>query len=180
MTDTLPTSGPNTNLSGSIKPRRVGGWLIMLILILLIVGPTELVISTYLAQLSAVRQQPTLSNLVIWSNIQLAVWFSVAVQIAIMVGIGVILLRFLKRSTVRVAILMIWVIGPLWNVVTSLVLRFAVGVEVSPYVPSTLCAFLFSSLCTLYLLRSKRVRSTYPDTHDDLRSIAAKFEYCRI
>ena len=137
------------------------GWIPLLILMLVVLGPAELVVGTLLDQSAAEKMNPQVIQMATWTQIKTTVWVLVSIQITIMVATALTLFLARTWSAVKYAIAALWVVGPFWNVASSLIINTAFGLSTYADIFSTGVAFIFASAWTTYLLRSQKVRDFY-------------------
>jgi Protein of unknown function (DUF2569) len=150
--------------------RGVGGWLAFLVISLVALGPLRTLVSTYLEMSATEQANPLLANMAAWGTVKIISWVMTLLQIAMMIFAGVRLNSVFRRSTVRIAIGVLWVAGPVWNFLALLVIAVSLGVEVSRagadvWMPIGQSA-VYALVWTLYLLMSSRVRNTYFDDEE--------------
>jgi hypothetical protein len=153
-------------------PEGVGGWLALLTLGLLALGPLTGVGRTYADFMSAESNFPALTVSDEWLNLKVATWLVVLCTAVISVYAGWGLAHGRTWSVVRRAQVALWIIGPLAVVVQILAVPLVVlgstsaldgSIEESfagPFVMSVIYAFVWWA----YLGISKRVRATYAET----------------
>src|SRR6185437_1168921 len=96
-------------------------------------------------------------------------------QIAMMIFTGWRLNRVFRRSTVKLAMIMLWVVGPIWNILTLVAIGITAGGN--PFAdPATLMAIApsaaYALVWTLYLNFSQRVANTYDEEGPEVQAEA--------
>jgi hypothetical protein len=146
-------------------PSGVGGWLQLLVGVLLFIGPL-LGFGHIASEISsAERQYPAVVSLPQWGTFKLAIWsvfFAVAV-LSVYGGWG--LGTGKDWSVVKRAKIVLWLVGPFGNFVIGVIVPI-VTLGFMPAIDSELLAALIMSVIatviwTTYLSKSKRVRNTY-------------------
>ncbi|HEX5183543.1 MAG TPA: DUF2569 family protein [Allosphingosinicella sp.] len=158
--------------------RGVGGWLAFLVISLMALGPVVGIASTF-GDLSQVEQaNPLLAASAGWGIVKTVLWILTLIQVAMMVFTGWRLNRDYRRSTVKFAIVMLWVMGPVWSVVTLAAIALLMNSNpiATASSPLTLARPVIWALAwTLYLVMSRRVANTYdeegPEADGDLANV---------
>jgi hypothetical protein len=140
----------------------IGGWLWFLIASLIALGPILTVVTTALELSNAETLYPTITGSSLWQTAQIIAWCSVAVYCLISIYAGVRLLRKHVPSSVAIAILCLWLAGPLLSLAGLYALAEAGGEPNAADVGAAVGRpLVWATLWTLYLIFSKRVRQTY-------------------
>ncbi len=162
------TETKNVRLSTSKKtdPAGIGGWLRVLIVLLVLVWP--LVGATFQSAFfnHELLVDPALANDPAWNRSWRFIWLLFAVQTALSISAGLALLKCLRPIAVRYAKAVIWINGPgfwwvgilitLWN--QGLLDALSAALLGIPYLLGSL---VFPLIWTTYLRYSKRVKNTY-------------------
>ncbi len=141
-----PEASSNPELKG------IGGWLQFLIIALIFLGPLLTGVLAYVDLQSARDADPSITPEA-WKLILISVWSFVVLYSALSIGTGLLLQKRFKRSTIPIAIGLIWLLGPIIN--------FGVAIIADEFDGSEGRSIIFSVVWTVYLLRSKRVKNTY-------------------
>ncbi|MCL4844907.1 MAG: DUF2569 family protein [Acidobacteria bacterium] len=155
---------PNARAAPATEPAGVGGWLLLLTLGLVFLGPLLGAGRINADFMAAESQFPNLKTVDAWATLKQATWLVYLPISCLSVYAGYGLLKRRNRSVVRRAQLALWVIGPLATVVIGLVLpRAIVGdADAGPeFIGGLIASALVASVWTAYLSRSKRVNATY-------------------
>ena len=144
----------------------VSGWLGLLVVGLMILGPLM-----GLGQLSnefheAVEQFPQLANNPQWQNYKQVSWLIFTTSAAISFAAGYRLWKIHFPESVRFAILALWLAGPLGNslyVIAAITIfgNNAGGGAIAQMIGGTISSLIAAGVWTAYLMRSARVRNTY-------------------
>jgi hypothetical protein len=149
----------NSHISG------VGGWLGLLIIGLMILGPILGFGRLYGEFRSVDDQFPQFARSPQWQDYKNLSWFIFLVCGAISFISGYRLWKNHVPQSVHFAIVALWVVGPLGNVASMLVARGLFGHHaanaLSEIASGLISSCLVAAIWTAYLLRSMRVRSTY-------------------
>lgn len=148
----------------------VGGWLLLLILGLMFLGPIMGAGRINSDFMSAESQYPNLKQVAAWGTYKSATWLAYLVVCSLSFYAGLGLAKGRDTSVVKRAKILLWVIGPGASLFMGLVLPVvifgrtesdpsAVGAFIGAFVASVLGAVIW----TAYLSKSKRVRATYGD-----------------
>ncbi|HEY1605475.1 MAG TPA: DUF2569 family protein [Allosphingosinicella sp.] len=141
----------------------VRGWLAFLCISLMALGPLANLAITFADLGEAQRANPLLAASPEWTTMKIVVWTITLVQVAMMIYTGWRLNHVFRRSTVKFTIVMLWVIGPVWGLLTVAVIGFLAGGN--PFDSSTLFELArpaaWALAWTLYLIMSRRVANTY-------------------
>jgi hypothetical protein len=173
---TVRQSARNASIEGG--PVGVGGWLALLVLGLVVLGPLFNAARINGDLLDAERQYPQLSTMPAWLGYKSGTWITYFAITALSVWAGVGLYRQRGWSAVRRAKIILWIIGPAASIVLGVLLpivcfgRSAAGE--AEFVGSLIASVLVASIWTAYLARSKRVRNTYPRESDSPSPLSAR------
>jgi len=153
----------------TIGPSGVGGWLMLLVATLTVLGPllgaarigANLAVSEF--------QYPDLVTLDAWPTYKTATWSTFVLFALISLSGGMGLARDRDWSAVVRAQIILWIIGPLSTLVMGVVIPAIVFDEYDFGDPEILGAIIGSligtsigaGIWTAYLAKSKRVRNTY-------------------
>jgi hypothetical protein len=151
---------------GSLYATGVGGWLLILVIGLVALGPLYGLSALMGAIEDAESNAPRLLTLSYWGNFKLTIWSAYCVFAAISISAGYRLWKNHEPQTVRFAIYAVWIIGPLSELVMGLLLpvlfapiRFA---DLAPEIlGSVLGSAIYAGVWTAYLKRSQRVKNTF-------------------
>jgi hypothetical protein len=142
----------------------VGGWLATFIVILAVISPIRLLVSTWIDLYGDPGTAAAFEG--DWPAIQACEWTIAAVAVAISWFLAWRLIRVHAWSSVRLTIAGIWTLAfgiQLADLIgVSLIGGFPLGDMMQAVVPSLLQPVVFSTVWTTYLLRSRRVANTYP------------------
>lgn len=142
----------------------VGGWLLFLICGLIFLGPLMGAGRINGEIITAESTYPKIIALESWRTFKSATWGSFLIFCCISFYCGYSLLKRRDQQVVRQAKILLWVIGPTSNLVMGIILPLAVfgKMEFDPQIFSAIIASsVMATIWTLYLSKSKRVKSTY-------------------
>ena len=152
-----------------IKPYGVGGWLALLVIGMIIIGPIMGAENIYLAITMAERHNPLIVSLPQWTTYKNVTWGAFLVVIALNFYGGVGLVCGRNRSVVTRAKMILWITGPLASIVMVVIIPFIVFGKTpaidSKIVRAVIVSFILAGFWTIYLSVSRRVRNTYGDSH---------------
>ncbi|HRK36785.1 MAG TPA: DUF2569 family protein [Burkholderiaceae bacterium] len=165
------TPEQSTETSNQIKPKiksgpsGVGGWLLLLVIGMLALGPLLGAGRINADFMMAERQYPNLGSLAEWITFKRTTWWAFAVVAAISMYGGWDLVSSRDWSVVNRAKVILWLTGPIASIVLAIVIPLAVFGKTEASDPQFIGAFIASviaaSIWTAYLSKSKRVRNTY-------------------
>lgn len=143
----------------------VEGWLFFLAISLVALGPLVTVAQTTLEFSNLERLYPDTGGTTRWNAAFIAGWVATVAYCAISIFAGWCLFRRHVPSTVWIVIACIWLMGPALAVIGLLVAQDvsgsgATGANAGASLGRPL---VYSTIWTIYLLRSKRVRNTFRD-----------------
>jgi len=141
--------------------RGVGGWLGFLIASLLVLSP---LFSLGFALLDDTADlYPELAQHPAWQSLTILSWTLVGISIAISFFAGWRLNFRHTASSVNIAIVSLWLIGPVRYLVEWVLLNSVVGIAIGlqAYLADIVRSLIWTVLWTAYLLRSRRVKNTY-------------------
>jgi hypothetical protein len=153
----LPSSAPG-------HPVGVRGWLLFLVLILMWLWPLVSAGRINSDIMAAESQLPELKANAAWHAFRFATWWTLLAFSCLSFYAGLALARGRSRSAVSKAVLVLWVLGPVAMVVMELLIPLLTlgSVNSAKYLVGRLTASIaWPVLWTLYLLKSRRVRTTY-------------------
>lgn len=168
------TKLPYRPIGGAPVPKGVGGWLALLVFGMAVLMP--------LAQLGSISSllgaeallQPRLGS--VWPTYRAALLTIITVRIAVCLLVAWLLVFRKRASTPRLAIIGIWIALGLLNVLSLMAGLLSPG----PYpldaaISRMIWPVIICTIATLYLLKSKRVATTYPKSAEG-SALAAVFE----
>jgi hypothetical protein len=115
-------------------------------------------------------QFPQLANSAKWQNYMLVSWLIVTAAVAICFVAGYRLWKIHFPETVRFAIFVLWIAGPLGNILNIISAIVIFGSNAgsgffTQMVAGTISSAIGAGIWTAYLMRSVRVRNTYKLQH---------------
>ena len=152
------------NAQGADGPAGVGGWLLLLVVGLMFLGPLMGAGRLNSDFMSAESQYPNLKTLETWSTFKSATWWSYLVVACLSFYAGLGLAKGRDHSVVRKAKVLLWVVGPTASVVMGLFIPlFVFGrLDSNPeLIGGLIASVLVAAIWTAYLSKSKRVAATY-------------------
>lgn len=159
---------PNAGTAPATKDAGVGGWLLLLILGLVFLGPLLGAGRINSDFMEVESQFPNVKAVDSWATLKLATWLLFIPVAGLSVYAGYGLLKRRDRSVVRRAQIFLWIIGPLQTLVVGGLLPIAILGEVTAdpqfigsFIGSFVASVIGASLWTAYLFRSERVKATY-------------------
>lgn len=151
---------------GNVGPSGVGGWLLVLVTLLLVIGPLQSL--GVIAQLTAFDLERAYGhdqNLWWLDLARLAIFALFIAAITLSIHAGYSLAKKRNPSVVRRAKIIIWILGPvglLFFAIFGTLLTGSALIFFSPEVIGKIVGSLISAaLWTAYLSKSKRVNATY-------------------
>jgi hypothetical protein len=146
-------------------PSGVGGWLLLLVAGLLVLGPLVGAGRISADIMNAEDQYPVLKSMPQWSNFKSATWWIYLAIVAVSVHGGWGLTRGRDWSVVRRAKIVLWLVGPVASLVMAVIVPLATLGTASAgdarFVGGLLASIIAAGIWTAYLSKSKRVRNTY-------------------
>ena len=160
--DAPEPSAPDTE-SAQREPAGVGGWLALLVFVLLFLKPIRDLWQVYRNVSAAVADMPVLATMSVWKIYVTATWVAVAAFAALSIYGGWGLAKGKDWRVVRRAIAVLWFSGPVSFIVGLLVAAACFGgFDVSAeFVRRLVISAAGAAIWTAYLLKSVRVRNTY-------------------
>jgi uncharacterized protein DUF2569 len=140
----------------------VAGWLGLLVASLIVLGPVLSIVTTALSLADTERLYPGVQYSPLWKDAQIITWTSVGAYCFVSIYAGVRLLRKHVPSSVGIAIICLWLAGPLLAIAGLIALNQA-GADTDAADAGAALGrpIVWATLWTLYLVFSKRVRTTY-------------------
>jgi len=152
-------------------PSGIGGWLLLLIVLLTVVGPIFGWMKMGGEFLIAEDAQPWLEYSTEWKRYKNASWlvFTISASVSVLAGLGLALER--RTAAVTRAIVAMWVIGPGGNLLLALALPLLIFRSLDFFDESAgfrifgilVASVIIAAAWTVYLTQSKRVANTYID-----------------
>lgn len=144
----------------------VGGWLLLLVIGLAILGPLSGLGRTVREFEEVEKNYPGLLESSRYLQFKQISWWIVAATSAISISAGIRLWKVFDWSSVRFGILSLWVVGPgggLGSIIAAFSFFGSEGVAKAapPLLQQLFIPVLGAGVWSLYLLRSTRVRNTY-------------------
>ena len=141
-----------------------GGWLLFLTICLIFFGPLINLSQITSAFETIESQYSDISLMEQWTEYKSATWATFFVTSSLSIHAGYELISKRSKLAIKRAITVIWLIGPLAGIIFGAILPMLAFGEINIDSDSSLSIFisiLFSSFWTLYLNKSKRVKSIY-------------------
>lgn len=145
-------------------PSGVGGWLLLLVTGLIVLGPLMGAARINAEFSSADALYPSLVSVSEWGAYKSVSWWSFLAMSCLSLYAGIGLLRGRSRVVVKRAKILLWVVGPVSYVVMGVIIPWLVldSLTVSSQLfGGFMASFIITLIWTLYLSRSKRVKATY-------------------
>lgn len=151
------------------EPAGVGGWLLLLVMLMLVVSPLLSVALTAEGFWSVEERYPALMSVPEYSILKAATWWIMLPCVAALAYGGWGLARGRSRSVVKRAKIILWLVGPVATVAIGIVVRLTVTDNtyarhpefVAQLIGHLLASTIIAVIWTAYLSKSKRVRNTY-------------------
>ena len=144
--------------------RGVAGWLAFLCIIFLILSPARTLILTWVELARTEREVPGVAELPIWGTIKLYSLTFAVIAAGLSIYTGWRLNQVHRPSSVRLAMAMLWLLGPLLVLLDTAIASAAFGV---PFAMDEqgwgdlARGVVGASIWTAYLALSRRVKNTY-------------------
>lgn len=142
----------------------VGGWLVLLIVGLTILGPLvgfgRMIDEIEMAE----KQFPSLLSNAAWHQYKQISWNVFVVTVAISISAGYRLWKIHVKESVSFAIIALWLAGPIGNIAQIIIIGISFGLNtntINKAIPSFIASVIPAGLWTAYLLCSVRVKNTY-------------------
>lgn len=144
-------------------PTGVGGWLLLLVARMMVLGPLLGAGGAYLEFWRAEYQFPALASFDEWRTFKIAFMCGALAVASFTVYGGWGLARGSDRSVVKRAIIILWMTGPAAVLILGVALWRFFGESPldEEFILLLIAAIFDAAIWTAYLLRSKRVRNTY-------------------
>ena len=153
-----PSSTEKNSLSG------VGGWLLLLTLQLMILGPLLDAGRINFSFISMENEFPNLKTIPNWSIYKNWVWFVMGLKFLIGFYAGLKLIKDRNPSAINQVKVIIWITGPVAGLILGVFLpeiifgSVQIGSEfIGPFLSLTITCIVW----TIYLSKSNRVKATY-------------------
>jgi hypothetical protein len=160
----ISNNGSSTKFSESVGPTGVGGWLLLLIVGMMVLGPIIGAWKVYAGIALAEKFYLEVTLLEGWATYKLALWFVFLISVVLSVFGGWRLKNSDEWDAVRQAKVILWLAGPAANFVMGVLLPLIMfnssaisNQAIGGFIGSCIGVFIW----TLYLSKSVRVRNTY-------------------
>lgn len=146
-------------------PRGVGGWLLLLVVGMMILGPLLGAGRINAEIMMAEKQYPDITSLEEWKTYKTVTWwiFFAVASISFYGGLG--LSRGNDRAAVTRAKIILWITGPGASLALGILVPIMVFGESNAgdgqFVGAFIVSIIAAAIWTTYLAKSKRVRNTY-------------------
>lgn len=160
---------PSASISAS-GPVGVGGWLLLLVVGLMFLGPLIGAGRINADIMTVELQYPSLLTVPAWGTFKSATWWSYLVVCCLSFYAGFGLAKGRDISVVKRAKVLLWVIGPVASIVMGLLIPLAVfgKIESDPqFFGALIASVITSAIWTAYLSKSRRVKATYSPTRPE-------------
>lgn len=152
--------------SVSVGPVGVNGWLLLLVINLVALSPLRSVFELANAIKSTEQLYPALVSVPVWGNYKIVLWGITAILVVLLVVAGLRLRNRHEPTSVRFAMQVLWIAGPLSFVPVFLANTLMLGSTAAEFFEEGVLRELIVSvgvalIWTLYLKWSRRVRNTY-------------------
>lgn len=152
-------------MSNETQPRGVGGWLMVLVLWLMLLGPLRSFWINVGGLLNTEIDQPALASSADWLAYKRWTWIVWLVSAGIAIFAGYRLWRHHRKSSVSFAVIALWAAGPGallgYLAVTALVYGRMTTASPTALILGATVSCLFAAVWTIYLKRSRRIALTY-------------------
>lgn len=156
--------------SSASGPAGVGGWLLLLVVGLMFLGPL-MGAGRLSADITSIESQyPNLLSIPVWSTFKSASWWSFVVVCCLSFYAGLGLAKGRDFSVVKRAKILLWIIGPVASIIMGLFIPLVVigKVESDPqFFGSLIASVIGAAIWTAYLSKSRRVKATYAPTRPE-------------
>lgn len=142
----------------------VGGWLLLLILGFMFLGPIMGASRINYNFMSVESQYPNLKTVTDWSTYKSATWWTFLLLCCLSFYAGISLTKGRDIFVVKRAKILLWIIGPVASLVMGIFIPLLVfgKIEFDPqFLGSMIVSIIAAVIWTAYLSKSKRVRATY-------------------
>ena len=142
----------------------VGGWLLLLVLGLMFLGPLMGAGRINTELISAEARYPNLKALEAWNHFKSASWWSFLVVCCLSFYAGWGLAKGRDPSVVKRAKILLWIIGPVASLVMGVLIPLVIygKIESDPqFFGSFVASIVVAAIWSAYLSKSRRVRLTY-------------------
>lgn len=144
----------------------VGGWLGLLVITLLIVGPLLGFIHISTEFQSALKQMPQLENNSQWKLYSQVSWIIYSISATISIIAGYRLFKIYSYKSINFAIIAVWICNPVSKfikIMSAMIIsnNYTIGTAVEREFIQIFTSILISFAWTMYLIRSERIKNTY-------------------
>ena len=143
----------------------VGGWLLLLIVMLAGYTPVMGFRNLYYDFIVSSRVLPALETNPAWAQYRMAAWIIFGIMCFFCFAAGYALWRIKKPMTIQLTIGVIWLVGSFIPVIqaaaASAIFHFDFTQTIKPFYIVTATSAVQCAIWTGYLLRSVRVKNTY-------------------
>ncbi|QEM81922.2 DUF2569 family protein [Halomonas binhaiensis] len=143
-------------------PKGVGGWLRFFIVVVCIIGLARVFAAVY-----ELENTPGVPDLAGWETYRLAMYVGGIGSVVMMFWLAYILSKGEQMSLRNDAIKILWIAGPVLLIAAGAVMQRSIpDAQVFNYlIPGLLATTFWTTVWTIYFLKSKRVANTYWKKH---------------
>jgi hypothetical protein len=151
----------STNSNSKTVPTGVGGWLLLLVVGLMVLGPLIDAVLINADFLSAEARRPVLNSIPEWKTYKNATWlvFFIAAAISFYGALGLSMGR--GWSVVRRTMAILWIRGPVATIAIAIIVPATIFGETNVDLGGLIASAITTGIWTVYLSKSKRVHNTY-------------------
>ena len=153
-----PAAPDQSNVSG------VGGWLLLLVVGLMFLGPLMGAGRINSDFMSVESQYPNLKTVAAWGTYKIATWWTFLPVCLLSFYAGLSLVKGRNILVVKRAKIILWVIGPITSIVMGIFLPLLIFGKTEPdpqFIGGMIASIIAAAIWTAYLSKSKRVLATY-------------------
>lgn len=153
-----------TNKDTKAEPTGVGGWLWLLIVGMVVLGPLAGAGQIYDEIIKLEEQYPSITSIAAWKSYKSWTWWQYIFFSGMSIYGGHCLVRDRNLRVVNQAKAILWMTGPLAELIMAVIFVSIIGnseFNESRFIGGLLASIIVASIWTVYLSKSKRVRNTY-------------------
>jgi Kef-type K+ transport system membrane component KefB len=146
------------------NPSGVGGWLLLLVVGLIFLGPVMGAGRINLDLMSVEAQYPNIKNISEWNTYKSATWWTFFGVCCLSFYAGLGLAKDRNIQVVKRTMVVLWIVGPVASLILGMLLPILIFGKSEPnpqFIGTMIASVIAATIWTTYLYKSKRVKSTY-------------------
>ncbi len=145
-------------------PTGIGGWLMVLIVGMIVLGPLSGAGQIYDGIIKLENQHPSITSIAEWKSYKTWMWWQFFFFAGLSIYGGWSLVSGRNRHVINQTMAILWMIGPVARIIMAIIMLSIIGNSEfgdPRFIGSLVSSIIAAGIWTAYLSKSKRVRNTY-------------------